>query len=155
MRKSILTLFLSVCLLGLSSCTVTTKRIREVDYPLLTRNGPYQFSEWQVAKGTQTKILTIDFKRLFSKQIGVIDSPQWAFPVAADSSRYLPQRYTTGNSLFGAGAYDQAIYNLITDNPDYNVIAQPLFEVKRFVVTLFYARTTVSLKARLGRWQGE
>lgn len=155
MKKIILTLFLPVLLLGLVSCTVTTKQIREVAYPLMTRNGPYRFSEWQVATGTQTKILTIDFRRLFNKQTGVIDSPQWAYPVATDSSRYLPQRYNAGYSLFGARAYDQAIYNLITENPEYNVVAQPVFEVKRFVIPLLYARTTVSLKARLGKWQGE
>ena len=150
-----LLLLLPFVLLSTISCTVTTKRIREVDYPLFSKNVPYRFSELQVAQGTQTKILTVDFKRLFSRQIGVIDSPQWTLPVAVDSSRYLPQRYNAGYSFFGARAYDQAVYNLIIQNPEYDVVAQPVFEVKRFVVPLFYARTTVTLKARLGKWQGE
>ncbi len=154
MKTPVLTLLLPL-LLGSIACTVTTKRIREVDYPLHTRNAPYEFSKWQVASGRQTKILTVDFKRLLNRQVGVIDSPQWTYPVTLDSSRYLPQRYNAGYSYFGAGAYNQAIYNLISENPEYDVIAQPLFEVKRFVVPLFYARTTVTLKARLGKWQGD
>lgn len=153
MKTPVLTLLLPL-LLASMACTVTTKRIREVDYPFTTRNPPYAFSKWQVATGRQTKILTVDFKRLFNRQVGVIDSPQWSYPVALDSSRYLPQRYNAGYSYFGARAYNQAIYNLISENPEYDVIAQPSFEVKRFVVPFLYARTTVTLKARLGKWQG-
>ena len=44
-----------------------------------------------------------------------------------------------------------ALYNLMQENPGYDIVIYPQYEVKRFIIPVFYAKRTAKVTARLGK----
>ncbi len=53
---------------------------------------------------------------------------------------------------YGKGKVNSyALYNLMQQNPGYDVVIYPQYETKKFIVPLIYSKRTVKVTARLGR----
>jgi hypothetical protein len=129
----------------LSSCTSVYKSMREPNSRVDFTSKDFTFSEQQSAEAQVTKIIGIDWKRLFKKELGNIEKDQ-ALGISLSSipviGTYLTDR-----------ASNYALYNLMQANPGYDVVFYPQYErtVKHPIIIPIYTKTTVTVKARLAK----
>jgi hypothetical protein len=125
-------------MLGMS-CTSINRSMKEAQ-PLVGFNkADFTFSDQVSGEATQTKILGIDFERLFMKKTGT-----------AVSSAQIP----VIGSLLQNQASGFALYELMQANQGYDVVVYPQYEVKKSRPILglpLYTKTTVKVTARLGK----
>lgn len=87
----------------------------------------------------QTKILGIDFARLFTMRSGTVGSVTgFSIPVI-------------GSVLFGNPVDGYAMYDLLKKHPGYDAVFYPQFERKGFNFLFIYERNKVQVRARLGK----
>jgi hypothetical protein len=100
-----------------------------------------------VAEATSTTILGIDFSRLFTKKTGTIESGS----AGGLSIASIP---VVGNLLSDKTA-NYALYELMSNNPGYDVVFYPQYETKvvRPILGLGFLTkiTKVKTTARLGK----
>jgi hypothetical protein len=129
-----------------SSCTTLNHSMREPNTRLNLNKSDFSLSEQVTAEATCTKIIGIDFKRLFTKETGTVESGALSVSLASIPviGTYVADR--TAN---------YALYNLMTANPGYDVVFYPQYETKvikpilgiGFITTITKVKTT----ARLGK----
>src|ERR1700746_3816721 len=75
MKKNILKSFLvmGIAILTLSSCTSLNRSMREPNVRVNLNKADFSLSEQMTAEASATKILGIDFKRLFTKTTGNVE----------------------------------------------------------------------------------
>lgn len=44
-----------------------------------------------------------------------------------------------------------ALYTLMKENPGYDIVIYPQYEMQSFIVQIFYSKRTVTVMARLGK----
>lgn len=87
----------------------------------------------------QTRILGIDFARLFTVRDGSVGSiTGFSIPLV-------------GSVLGGDPVDGYALYELLKSHPGYDAVFYPQFERKGFNFLFIYQRSKVQVKARLGR----
>lgn len=137
---------LSVGLIALvmSSCTTSQLGISDSNAFIRFEKEDFSISEKISATAVETRILGIDFGRLFKKESGNFDSRGYAInpkvPVPFLSNKLTPttvQNYT--------------MHRLLSENPDYDVVLYPRFEEKEFNVLGLYRKTDTKVSARLGK----
>lgn len=140
----------SFILLGLvaflTSCSTTNRSMREPNTRLNLTKSDFTLSDQVEAAAKTTKILSIDWSRLFNKEMGAVDGPS--------SSISISNIPVIGGFLADNTA-SYALYEMMKSNPGYDVVLYPQYEVKinRPILGLgfLFRTTTVKATARLGK----
>lgn len=119
---------------ALSGCTVLTKSMREPNVKVALEINDFTLSDRVTGQATQTLVFGIDWMRLFKRETGSISVPI----VSTNVKTKLVERY--------------AIYNLLSKNPDYDVLFYPTFSSETKRVLGIYEQTQVTVNARLGKF---
>lgn len=147
MNKSLLNyLAIGAFLIFLASCTTLNQSIREPNTRVELTKNDFTLSEQVSSTATSTKIIGIDFARIFTKKTGEIDGElTWvslaSIPVIGDLTYDRTANYS--------------LYELMKANPGYDVVFYPQYEtkiVRPFLgIGLITKKTTVKTTARLGK----
>lgn len=136
---------LALMIAALSSCTTFKHSMREPNTLVNLEKSDFTLSDQVSAEASTTKIFGIDFARLFTKKLGSSQGGALAIDLAS-----IP---VIGNYMYDKTA-NYSLYNLMSDNPGYDVVFYPQYETKisrplgfKFIVTT----TTVKTTARLGK----
>ncbi|MEJ8756526.1 hypothetical protein WG947_05935 [Pontibacter sp. H259] len=132
-----------------SSCTSVNKTMREPNTHVELVKNDFTYSEQVTAEATTTKILGIDFERIFKAEGGSTQG--------GGSSISLASVPVIGNMVVDRTA-NYALYNLMAANPGYDVVFYPQYEtkvVKPFLgIGLLTKITKVKTTARLAKLNG-
>ena len=136
---------LILIVLAITSCTTYNKVIREPNVRVEFNKSDFVLSDQFTAEESSTKIFYIDFGRLFLSKSADIDK-QGGFNFAN-----VP---VIGNAIMDRTA-NYALYQLLKENPGYDVILYPQYEIKRVKPILglgfLTTYTKVKVTARLGK----
>ncbi|MDA3822155.1 MAG: hypothetical protein PF450_06030 [Bacteroidales bacterium] len=153
MKSQFLKLFIltfSVALL-FSSCTAVSKTMREPHSRINLELSDFTLSEQVSADASSTKIIGVDWERFFKQETGVV---QGGSSLLIDIAS-IP--------VMGSFVFDQtsnyALYEMMMQNPDYDVVMYPQFEttIERPILGIGFImkKTSVTAKARLGKLKSE
>jgi hypothetical protein len=146
MKTNVLSTILLAGLVAIlfSSCTSINHSMREPFAHMQWEKGDFNYSDQVSAEATTTKILMIDWARLFKKEAG---------DVSGLGGLDLASLPVIGSFLYDRTA-NYALYKLMQDNPGYDVIFYPQYEVnvKRPIGLGFIVqKTNVKVTARLAK----
>ncbi len=146
MKKIILVL--SVVVLTATSCTSLNHSMREPNTRLELSKSDFNLSDQVSASAKTTKILSIDFARLFSKKTGTIEQDRSYSDLSSVSIPVI------GNFMKDYTS-NYALFELMAKNPNYDVVLYPQYETKisrPFLGLGFILKITdVKATARLGQ----
>ena len=147
MKKLIPFSVLLMFLLAMTGCSFMGKSMKQPNYRVDFVKDDFEWSTQLSGEATQTKILMIDWARLFKRTGGAIDgSDRFG---AAPFSFSVP---IIGSLMSSANVVDfYALYELMNANPGYDIVLYPVFETQAKGFMPFYWRTTVKASARLGK----
>lgn len=131
-----------------TSCTTIGHSMKEPNNHIEFVKGDFTLSEQVSAEASSTKILGIDFTRLFKMETGTIEGGS-AIPNPATVIYMVP---VVGTIAKGATA-NIALYTLMTNNAGYDVVLYPQYETKK-VCPLgipIISKETVKVTARLAK----
>ncbi len=152
--------------LSLSSCMINRRSMRESNYQLWLNKSDVSYTEQREGVATQSKILGIDFQRLFARKFeyGGIGNLPGGGALQSNSSissgsiitdnsggEAITNIITSTIGINSVSVVEQfAINDLIVKNPGYDLIMFPQFEVKKkwYIVG---SKTEVKVKARLAK----
>lgn len=141
-------LFIAVVLaFATTSCTNINKTLREPNVRVKLLKSDFTLSEQVSGEATSTKILCIDWDRLFKNTTGTVEGG------GASSMISLANLPVIGNLMHDKTA-NLALYEMMEKNQGYDVIFYPQYEttVKRPIgLGFIYKITTVKTRARLGK----
>lgn len=149
MIKQNLILFAAVGSLFLASCTGLERTMREPMTRVELYKSDFTLSSQMEAEAQTTRIIGIDWSRLFTKKVGGVDRD--GAPMAVASVPVLG----TIMERFGDRTANYALYNLMDENPGYDVVFYPQYERRVFApigIPFIYSTTTVKVKARLAKF---
>ena len=161
MKRTIIT-FVALATMA-SSCTVSRNSMREANYQLWLHHEDLELSEQVVGEANQTKVLMVDWKRLFGGnwefgQAGGLPndpfSPQLNGSVTGVAASQVEAVNFVINGIIGLNNVSRveqmAMFDLMRKNPGYDMIIFPQFAARRkwFIVG---SKTNVTVKARLAR----
>ncbi|MCB0736917.1 MAG: hypothetical protein KDC92_05335 [Bacteroidetes bacterium] len=139
-----LTAILTFCV-SLASCSLTMRSMKSPNTRVELELSDFELSDQVSAEATSTRILSIDFERLFNAQTASVEA-DGGMPISAAS---IP--------VFGDFVMDPtkgyALYELMNANPGYDVVFYPQFEtkIKRPIGLPLITITEVKVTARLGK----
>ncbi|NLA24750.1 MAG: hypothetical protein GX879_07265 [Bacteroidales bacterium] len=147
MKKRIL--FLSVIAFAMvfvfSACSVTSKTMKEPYVRVELNKADFELSEQVTGEASSVRIIGIDWARLFNSKSGNLQNPSSEINLAI-----IP--------VLGSFVYEPtqnyALYEMMHNNPGYDVVFYPQFEVKILKpigIGFLYKKTTVKATARLGK----
>ena len=147
MKKKIIKMVMFVAVsAALSSCTTLNHSMRGPNTLVNLNKSDFSLSGQVTAEATSVKILGIDFARLFTKKTGVVEGGAAAISLAS-----IP---VIGNFVSDKTA-NYSLYELMNENPGYDVVFYPQYETKVFKPVLgigFITKITkVKTTARLGK----
>lgn len=130
----------------ITSCTNIRQSMREPNSRVDFTAKDFTFSEQVSGEAKTVKVLGIDWKRLFNKKEGEVES---GMPVNF-SLASIP---VIGTLIPGDKTTNYALYNMMQANPGYDVIFYPQFEKteKRPILIPLIRITKVKAKARLAK----
>ncbi len=139
---------MGVVIITASSCTSVSRSMREPNTRLELTKNDFNLSDQVSATASSTKILCIDFARLFNKRVGSINQDRSYNSVSASSIPII-------GSIVEDRTASYAIYELMLKNPNYDVVLYPQFETKisrPFLgIGFIFKKTTVKTTSRLGQ----
>ena len=162
MKPKILNYFMAFLLLGtFSSCSISSRTMKTPNYHIEFYKSDFEYSPQVSAQAKSTRILMIDWNRIFEWKNGELSSDRFQNtfmdtnatasglinPIAGTVSSVIP---VVGDNRKGRVS-SYALFNLMTENPGYDVVIYPQYEAKKFVFPFFYSKTTVIVTARLGK----
>ncbi len=130
----------------ITSCTSTNKMMREPNVRVELERDDFMLSEQVSADASSTKIVGIDWSRLFNLKTGNIERGS---SIMIDFAM-IP---VVGSVMAGQTA-NFALYELMEANPGYDVVYYPQYETvteKPLGFGIIYNKQTVTVKARLGK----
>lgn len=144
MKKSKFLLAIAAIAIFASSCTTISRTMKEPNYRVEFNKNDFEYSDQKSAEATVTKIVGIDFQRLFKKEIGATSKD-----MSAGFSVYsLP---IVGAAIDPNKAQYYAVYNIMKENPGYDLVLYPQFESDRFSILGIYTITKVKATCRLAK----
>jgi hypothetical protein len=148
MKKKLTKLLVLVAfIISFSSCTTVNKSMKEPNVRVELEKSDFTLSEQFTAEATSTRIIGIDFERLFLKKTGTVES-------SASTTINFANLPVIGTVLFDKTS-NFALYELMKNNPGYDVVFYPQYEttvVKPFLgIGFIVKKTTVKTTARLGK----
>lgn len=153
---------LIITLIGvLSSCSVSNYSMKTPNYHIEFYKTDFEYSPQVTAEATSTRILGIDWQRLLNWEAGHINSDRFkestqniaisgniiTDPVIAVVSTAIPVLGDRGKGKVSS----YALYNLMKNNPGYDIVIYPQYETTKFIIPIFYSKRTVKVTARLGK----
>ena len=130
---------LIVMAVAFASCTTVSHSMKEPGNYVEFKKEDFEFSKQVSGEATQVKILQIlDVSRLFYKELGETQAANGSFQIPIIGS-FLAKKV----NMF-------ALYNVMKDNPGYDVVFYPQFETKTTNV-IFVKTTKVKVTCRLGK----
>jgi hypothetical protein len=147
MKLKFLLQLTSVLLIGiLSSCTTMNHSMREPNTRVDFQKEDFTLSEQVSAQASSTKIIGIDFARIFTSKTGTLGGGAIGISLAS-----IP---VLGNYAFDRTT-NYSLYELMKANPGYDVVFYPQYETKIVKPILgigfITKKTTVKTTARLGK----
>lgn len=143
--KKIYFLGLILFVLVITSCTTYNKVIREPNVRVEFNKSDFVLSDQFTAEESSTKIFYIDFGRLFLSKSG---------DIVKHGSFNFANVPVIGNAIMDRTA-NYALYQLLKENPGYDVILYPQYEIKivKPILGLGFLTTYTKVKvtARLGK----
>jgi hypothetical protein len=144
----------------ISSCVTVTKTIQGIDLTNTLNTQPYQLTDWKIYQSSASRFFIFGNMR-FRREFGIIQPPQitnfWQMrqdstgvSVSQTPFGFVPPQTPFGLTLMQR-AYSQAVFAMIAQNPDMEVVGQPIFEVETINGFIFYNRSRVTIKVRLGK----
>ena len=138
MKTLRIVLLFSAVALMVSSCMSSSQSMKSVENRIEFVKGDFEYSDQVSGEATQVKILWIDWARLFDKKWGEISGAGYKMEIPIIGS------------VLSKGVNSYAVYNMIKDNPGYDVVLYPQFETQ--VDNKILIKTTkVKVTARLGK----
>lgn len=129
-----------------SSCTTINHSMRAPNTLVNLNKSDFSLSEQVTAEATSTKIIGIDFARLFTQKTGVVIGGAQGITLAS-----VP---VIGNFIVDKTA-NYSLYELMNENPGYDVVFYPQYETRVvkpiFGIGFITKITTVKTTARLGK----
>lgn len=123
----------------------------------------FEYSPQVSGEATSVKVFMIDWARLFSWNTGEVSGENLGAKTEITSINVAAQFVTDGfagvlNAIipvigdFGKDRVNQfALYEMMKNNPGYDLVLYPQYETKKFIIPLFYSKTKVKATARLGK----
>ena len=144
-KKFFSILTIATIVLLLSSCSTTRTSMREPNTRVDLTKADFTLSEQVSAEASTTRILMIDFKRLFKKESGdIVGGPVNLIPAIPVIGGFIADR-TQG----------YALHSLMKNNKGYDVVFYPQYETKvnrPFLgIGLIFNKVRVKATARLGK----
>ncbi|MEN9303835.1 MAG: hypothetical protein RL264_2264 [Bacteroidota bacterium] len=141
---AVLTIFVFV-----TSCSSVSKTLREPNVRVELERNDFELSPQVSAEASTTRILSIDWNRLFKKEQASVEGWSSSFINTAN----IP---VIGSPIPGLDrTQNYALYNLMVANPGYDVVFYPQYETrvsKPFLgIGFIYSKTEVKATARLGK----
>ncbi len=135
---------------SITSCTTINKSMREPNNRVQFSKSDFTLSDQLTAEANTTKILGIDFARLFTKKTGTIESSGTVSSLISLAS--LP---VVGGFVSGDKTVNYSLYEMMNANPGYDVVFYPTYEIKvvkpilgmGFLLKMTHVKST----ARLGK----
>ena len=128
----------------ISSCSVSNRTLKTPNYHVEFYKGDFEFSQQVSAEATSVRILGIDWARLFNTKTGSIEQDgsvanpiPFGVPIVGDYGKGIVSSF--------------ALYNLMKENPGYDLVVYPQYEADNFIVPIFYSKKTVKVTARLAK----
>lgn len=144
--KKIMFAAAAAALLTATSCTSLNRAMHTPNHRVEFEKSDFEFTGQVTGEAQQTRILGIDWKRLFKVENGEIRAGSVPInPMAVLSSVPIVGTISSFSNVEGL-----ALYDLMQKNQGYDVVFFPTFEKKTtwFVVG---RKTTVKATARLGK----
>ena len=145
MRKNCLFIILIALLaVSQSSCSIQSRTMREPDYRLELKTSDFNISDQLLGEATETKVLGVDWERLFSKKTGELSgkSSVGGFRVPI-----------IGIRLFSDGVDGYALHDLMDKNSGYDAVFYPQFERRTTRFLFLFKTTKVTVRARLAKFK--
>ncbi|RYD55562.1 MAG: hypothetical protein EOP56_15725 [Sphingobacteriales bacterium] len=120
----------------LNSCTVRQRSMSDANTRLNLTTKDMTISEPYGGTAEQTKILGIDWSRLFGYKAGYKTSGSYAM-------------MGWGGQLTPVENF--AVHDMMERHPNFDAVIYPSFKKKQFTFLFFYQKTTVDVSARLGK----
>ncbi len=133
MKKSFFFALIAVLALTVTGCSATLKTIEEGKVHFELNSNDYVLSQPVTGEATVTRVLGIDWARLFTTTAGFVESNASIVGVAL-----------SGNEMY-------AIYDLLEKNPGYDFVFYPQTTTKTVGVTGIFTKTDVKVTARLAK----
>jgi hypothetical protein len=145
MEKHLFKIVMVVLIAMFSSCTTLNKTMREPNARVELSKNDFTLSDQVSADAQTTKILGIDFARIFIKKTGTVEG------AASVSIASIP---VIGNLIVDKTA-NYSLYELMSKNPGFDVVFYPQYETKTIKpilgIGILTKITTVKTTARLGK----
>lgn len=148
-------------LILLTSCSVSNHSMKSPNYHIEFYKSDFEYSKQVTAEATSVRILCIDWKRLFKWNSGEISyegTKQVRQTISVSGNVYSDPIIWGVNALipvlgeYGKGKVSNyALYQLMNNNPGYDIVIYPQYESKKFIIPIFYSKRTVKVTARLGK----
>lgn len=148
MKSKILKLMTAVIVTStFFSCSTLNHSMREPNTRVNLNKSDFTLSDQVSAEAQTVKVIGIDWARIFTKKTGVVEGGG----AASISVASIP---VIGNFISDKTA-NYSLYELMVNNPGYDVVFYPQYEIKVFKPVLgigFLTKiTTVKTTARLGK----
>lgn len=114
-------LFLLPSTLLIWNCSTTNLSMQSPSPLIEFKREDFKISQQHSAEASETKIIGIDFKRIFASKSASIGSNS---PISSSSIPVI------GNYI-SSFAKDYALYNLMSNNPGYDFVLYPQFKIKK------------------------
>ena len=138
-RKSIYLIALLFAFVA-TSCTTISQSMREPNTRLELHKDDFVISKQVTAEATTTRVLGIDWSRLFEKSFGFRNHD-------GETAVSLP---IIGN-IINEPTYNYALYELMSGNSGYDVVFYPQYYANNFSFLGLYQKVNVKVIARLGK----
>ena len=128
-----------------TGCTSTNRMMREPNMLVEMDMDDFILSEQYTATATSTKIIGIDWQRLFNSRTGSVQGGSSVINFAS-----IP---VVGNLIIDQTT-NYALFELMTEHPGYDVVYYPQVEKTHFRpvgIGLIYKETEVTVTARLAK----
>jgi hypothetical protein len=139
MKRFMLPLVIAVsAAFAFTACTVNSRSLKTPNHHLEFKKEDFEFSKQLTGEATQVKILMIDFARIFQKDLGEFEEGgQLNIPIIG--------------GLIAKQVNMLALYNVIKDNPGYDVAFFPQYETSKTGIPILFTTTKVKVTVRLGK----
>jgi len=141
------TLALIALAIVFSGCSLTHQSMREPNSRVEFQKSDFEFSQQLTGTATTTRILGIDWARLFKKEKTTITKDGTAAMIDLAAIPVI-------GSYIADPTYNYALYDMISKNAGYDVVFYPSFvknEKRPIGLGFLYKITTVEAKAKLGK----
>ncbi|MCI5055786.1 MAG: hypothetical protein MRY83_06735 [Flavobacteriales bacterium] len=135
----------STLALSISSCNYTGMGISHPNVMYELGRNDMEVSDQKSAEASQTKIIGIDFARLFKAESASISSLGY---VGIDQTSSIP---IVGSYITPTTVQNYALYNLISGEQGYDFVLYPRFEENTKGIPFIFTTTKSKVTAKLGK----